>query len=37
VNPSRAPPPLPMVGAAVTVNVTDTEGETPEEFEQAMV
>jgi len=26
-----------MVGAAVTVNVTDFEGETPEEFEQVMV
>jgi hypothetical protein len=37
VNPSRAPPPLPMVTAGVTVNVTDVEGETPVDFEHDMV
>jgi hypothetical protein len=34
---SRAPPPLPMVVAAVTVKVTEVAGETPVEFEQTMV
>jgi hypothetical protein len=37
VNPSSAPPPLPIDCAAVTVNVTVVAGELPAEFEQTMV